>query len=254
MKRLICNNGDKFGFWTVVDNTPLIKSGHSYVRVRCKCGKEEMKCLSDLFNKRANGCRNCMARLRGNNLNIGDKFKSWTIINGPEIKNNSQLWECKCKCGKTRWFQAAELLNPNKSFECRICATKSRIKTLVENKGAINDLYIGKYNKLKKSAEYRNIEFNVSMEYLWNLFIKQKQICMITGDYIDNIKNASLDRIDSSKGYIEDNVQWVTKQANISKHVMTMEQLYEFCKKVLIHANQQPSQPLTKLEGSETNS
>ena len=28
---------------------------------------------------------------------------------------------------------------------------------------------------------------------------------------------------------------------------------YEFCRKVLNHANQQPSQPLTKLEGSETN-
>lgn len=34
---------------------------------------------------------------------------------------------------------------------------------------------------------------------------------------------------------------------------MTMEQLYEFCRKVLNHANQQPNQPLKKLEGSETN-
>lgn len=34
---------------------------------------------------------------------------------------------------------------------------------------------------------------------------------------------------------------------------MTMEQLYEFCRKVINYANQQPSQPLTKLEGSETN-
>ena len=55
------------------------------------------------------------------------------------------------------------------------------------------------------------------------------------------------------KGYIEGNVQWVTYQSNLSKHVMTMEQLYEFCRKVLDHANQQPSQPLTKLKGSETN-
>lgn len=34
---------------------------------------------------------------------------------------------------------------------------------------------------------------------------------------------------------------------------MTMEELYDFCKKVLNHANQQPSQGLTTLEGSETN-
>ena len=91
------------------------------------------------------------------------------------------------------------------------------------------------------------------LKYLWNLFQEQKQICAITGDYIPNIEEASLDRIDSSKGYIEGNVQWVTYQANLSKHVMTMEQLYEFCRKVLNHANQQPSQRLTTLEGSETN-
>lgn len=34
---------------------------------------------------------------------------------------------------------------------------------------------------------------------------------------------------------------------------MTMEELYNFCRKVLNHANQQPSQGLTTLEGSETN-
>ena len=32
-----------------------------------------------------------------------------------------------------------------------------------------------------------------------------------------------------------------------------MEQLYDVCRKVLNHANQQPSTPLTKCEGSETN-
>ena len=78
-------------------------------------------------------------------------------------------------------------------------------------------------------------------------------MCAITGDSIPDIKVASLDRIDSNLPYTEGNVQWVSKQANLSKHIMSMQELYEFCKKVLNHANQQPSQPLTKLEGSETN-
>lgn len=34
---------------------------------------------------------------------------------------------------------------------------------------------------------------------------------------------------------------------------MSMNELYEFCNKVLNYANQQPSTPLTKCEGSETN-
>lgn len=60
--------------------------------------------------------------------------------------------------------------------------------------------------------------------------------------------------IDSTKGYIEGNVQWVTTQANRCKHILSMSELYEFAQKVLNHANQQPSTPLTKCEGSETNS
>lgn len=61
-----------------------------------------------------------------------------------------------------------------------------------------------------------------------------------------------MDRINSDIGYTEGNVQWTTYRANVSKHTMTMSELYEFCKKVLNHANQQPSAPLTKCEGSET--
>ena len=60
-------------------------------------------------------------------------------------------------------------------------------------------------------------------------------------------------RIDSSKGYIRGNLQWVTKRVNWMKGDMLTEELFEMCNKILNHANQQPSQPLTKLEGSETN-
>ena len=41
---------------------------------------------------------------------------------------------------------------------------------------------------------------------------------------------------------------------NSMKGDMSTEELFEMCNKILNHANQQPSQPLTKLEGSETNS
>ena len=61
---------------------------------------------------------------------------------------------------------------------------------------------------------------------------------------LDDINKSSLDRIDSNKPYIEGNVQWVTVQANRSKHTLSMQELYEFCQKVLNHANQQPSQEI----------
>jgi hypothetical protein len=44
--------------------------------------------------------------------------------------------------------------------------------------------------------------------------------------------NASLDRIDSSLGYIITNVQWIDKEVNYAKQEMTNEQFIKMCKKV----------------------
>ena len=255
MKKSTCKLGDQFGDWSIIDETTFTKGGHTYVKAQCKCGKIEDKCLSDLRNGRSKSCRSCAAQSRSRQIKIGDKYKHWTVINGPQTtEHQCVVWECQCDCGNTRWIQGNELTNPNKCFQCAKCAAKERGAVQAERNGKVGELTLTRYTKLQRSAETRNISFNVSMEYLWNLFEYQNHTCAITGDYIPSITEASLDRIDSNGNYEEGNVQWVTYQANVSKHTMSMNELYEFCKKVLNHANQQPSQPLTKLEGSETNS
>lgn len=255
MKKSTCKLGDQFGDWSIIDETTFTKGGHTYVKAQCKCGKIEDKCLSDLRNGRSKSCRSCAAQSRSRQIKIGDKYKHWTVINGPQTtEHQCVVWECQCDCGNTRWIQGNELTNPNKCFQCAKCAAKERGAIQAERNGKVGELTLTRYTKLQRSAETRNISFNISMEYLWNLFEYQNHTCAITGDYIPSITEASLDRINSNGNYEEGNVQWVTYQANVSKHTMSMNELYEFCKKVLNHANQQPSQPLTKLEGSETNS
>lgn len=231
MKKLTCKIGDKFGEWEVVDS-PFSKNGHTYVKVQCSCGRMSELCLSDLIHNRAHSCKHCSAQRRGHikELHLGDKIKSWTIIAGPRVYNNTVQFKVKCSCGSERWIQPNELLNPNKCFSCQKCAHKFP-----------NKLFPTQFNRLKKSAKIRNIEFSVTISYLAALWESQCHKCAITGDTISSIKRASLDRIDSSIGYIEGNVQWTTSRANISKHTMTMNELYDFCRKVLNHANQQPS-------------
>lgn len=255
MKRFTCEIGDTFGYWKIIDNTPVIKNGHTYVLVQCKCGKQELKCLSDLRNGKATGCRSCKARERSRSIKIGDKYKHWTVIDGPiTSKYQSIMWKVKCDCGTERWMQGNELTDPNSSFQCQQCAQKERgTKDKIKNGGTYN-FSINRLHRLQRSAKNRGYEFTLDIPYLCSLYESQKHICAITGDVIESIDDASLDRIDSSKGYVKGNVQWVTKQANLSKHVMTMPELINFCKKVLNHVNQQPSLGLTTQEGSETNS
>ena len=254
MRKLDIKVGDKFGDWTVINTDVPSRNKARYIQCQCKCGAIKEINSSALRHGRSSSCKSCSRRKGTIKLEINSRYKHWTVIEGPVYKNSAAYYKVKCDCGAEVYKSPKEILCKNSNFQCEKCAQKERaLQTTLAN-GRIGDLTLTEHTRLRRSAEKRGYVFEVSIEYLWNLFQEQKQICAITGDYIPNIKEASLDRIDSSKGYIPGNVQWVTQQANLSKHVMTMEQLYKFCRKVLNHANQQPSTPLTKCEGSETNS
>ena len=81
------------------------------------------------------------------------------------------------------------------------------------------------------------------MEYAWDIFIQQKGKCALTGLNITfaetarqrKFATASLDRIDSSKGYIKDNVQWIHKDIQRMKMDLSEEKFLDLCQKVVKH-------------------
>lgn len=254
MIKLSCNIGDKFGEWTVLETNCGSKNGHTYVKCQCSCGVIKEINLTALVRGRTTRCRHCAARSRTHLIKLGSHIKNWTVLDGPIYKGTYSYYKVRCDCGKEQLKLTHEILAKDSNFRCPKCAQKENKRQFMVDNGKVGDLNLTIYTHFKNSALKRNLEFNVSIEYLWKLFLAQNKECAITGDKIVDFKRASLDRIDSSKGYIEGNVQWTTRQANISKHIMTMDELYEFCRKVLNHANQQPSMGLTTHEGSETNS
>lgn len=91
------------------------------------------------------------------------------------------------------------------------------------------------WSSLISNAQRRNIEIDIDCEYIWRLFLKQNKKCALTGwDIKINQKcsrnTASLDRIDSSKGYIEGNVQWLHKIVNKNKMDSKEIDFYKLCK------------------------
>lgn len=46
------------------------------------------------------------------------------------------------------------------------------------------------------------------------------------------LQTASLDRIDSSKGYVKNNVQWVHKTINIMKQAQSNEEFIKLCRDI----------------------
>ena len=81
------------------------------------------------------------------------------------------------------------------------------------------------------------ISNDLTKEFLYSLYLKQNKKCTITGRDIFLAKNikeykkntASLDRIDSKKGYNKKNVQWVHKNINIMKWDFDIKYFIELC-------------------------
>lgn len=97
------------------------------------------------------------------------------------------------------------------------------------------------WNSMKRGAKYRNLIFDITMDDVWDLFIKQKEKCALTGKYIEfnRIKHkntASVDRIDSKKGYLKDNIQIVHKKINRFKMAFSEEELLEMCKDIVLNS------------------
>lgn len=81
--------------------------------------------------------------------------------------------------------------------------------------------------------------FNISYEYLLDLYFKQKGLCKLSGESLelsgDRLRSnmISLDRIDNALGYIEGNVQWVGVKYNMMKLNFSQEEFLDICKKVV---------------------
>lgn len=142
---------------------------------------------------------------------------------------------CKCECGTTRRVNASKLIR-GVVKGCQKC----------KNKGINNAKWAG-YEEIsgthlydiKSSCRRRSgnkAVYNISNEYIWKLFLKQDRKCALSGLFIEFAKStyirgtASLDRIDSSKGYIEGNVQWVHKDVNRIKSDISEDYFVELCK------------------------
>lgn len=167
----------------------------------------------------------------------GKKFGKLTCLNQGDFCGNHRTWICKCDCGNTHKTLATNLLS-NKIKSCG-CIGSSFGKNNINWKGyeEISGQY---WNSIKTNAKKRKIECLISIEYAWKLFLKQEKKCAISGielNFSENKKEksratSSLDRINSAKGYVEGNVQWVHKDVNKMKMNFNQEYFVNMCKKI----------------------
>jgi Probable Zinc-ribbon domain len=92
----------------------------------------------------------------------------------------------------------------------------------------------------RRNKFHTALPFEITIEYAWELFLKQNRKCALSGEpltmwgKIENklSGNASLDRIDSSKGYLIGNVQWIDKKLQHIKTKLADNEFIAICQKV----------------------
>ena len=189
------------------------------------------------FLLKKNLSRSCSETSRINEeKRIGEKIGLLTLISRSMEPTKSgereSVWTCECACGNIKKIKTTYLITergPTKSCGC------------FSKKGheEISGSYWG---SLKAGARNRKIEFDISIQDSWDLFLRQDRKCAISGLPIcfapkGQEKTASLDRIDSYLGYTIKNIQWVHKYVNFLKREVhdrdfftIVKHIYEFQK------------------------
>jgi len=142
-----------------------------------------------------------------------------------------RLWKCQCECGKNILMRTYAL-NKRGTLSCGCY----RIEKISNSYGKISGVW---YGKIKGNAQKRKLEFNVSIEFLNDLLEKQNFKCAISGLPIkiemgrtNKITTASLDRVDNTKPYTEDNVQFLHKHVNYMKWTHKQDYFIKLCHKI----------------------
>lgn len=177
-----------------------------------------------------------------NKYEVNYLFGNWKLLNSEPIKvikknlqnqKNKHTLKFKCLCMLCNTEHLVDCYNLEKGI-----STKCYKCSMIKNSGSNNSSWKGYgeigakiLSRARNGAIARNIKFNLSLEELDEKWKQQKQICALTGMYID-LKDASIDRIDSNGDYEYNNVQWIHKDVNIMKNHFQQDYFIKMCKSI----------------------
>ena len=150
---------------------------------------------------------------------VGKKFNKFLVVSREKNIKNRMYWKCLCDCGNEVTVRSDSLKSGHKkSCGCSRGKGEGPFRRVV-------------YNNLRKSAKSRNLELSLTdpdIDFLTQL------PCHYCGLPPSNVSHnykrvkrttfySGLDRVDSLKGYILDNVVPCCKQCNWAKSNLSLD-------------------------------
>lgn len=217
--------GDRFVNLTTLSYDDIKSKWHC----KCDCGETTYVSSSSLAKGIQKSCSCGLSQL---SLKNGDRFGHLMVIKWDKKRKK---WHCKCDCGNDAYASTQALRTTQKGCGCQQKGPKIEIR-LPNNEALKNALYL----HCKKSAEKRKKQFLLSKEIFYKLV---QDNCYYCGNepkstakyfnyYDNNFRYNGIDRIDSNKGYLPENVVACCKICNSAKSTLSVEDFRNWIKKV----------------------
>lgn len=237
--------GKKFGELELLKIIPLYRKKYRYYKceVKCfRCGNQSEMLLNSVINGKTGVCKSCACKSKPSGAKCGltkditgQRFGHLVAIQvDAEIKKRGVYWKFKCDCGREKSILGKRVRDGSHTS----CGCSEMRTGMLSKSWKGYEEIPGKYwHQIVNGAKERNILFSLKIEDIWQIFLRQDRKCALTNEPIqfNNPKTASLDRIDSTKGYTLDNVQWVHVNINIMKMDMNETEFIRFCQLVTNH-------------------
>ena len=159
----------------------------------------------------------------------GKTFGHLYVIGVSDVSRNGHYrYHVRCSCGVEKVVLGTHMLQGNTTH----CGCSKRKPRNWKGTGTVSATY---FSSIKRGAEggkgRKPIVFNITIEYVADLLDnKQQGRCALTGlDISIKDKTASLDRVDSSKGYEKGNLQWLHKDVNMMKRHYSQDYFKYLC-------------------------
>lgn len=164
--------GKTFNSWTVLKEVPNLKTKSVKVLCRCVCGVEEEKILGIILRGASKQCKTCFINRANPEQYLNTSFGCYTIVNILPKDGKDTKVLCRCVCGAFSTHRLTHVLTSNNQTNCKYCVA------IYKDYGRIKGT---NFNKLHKGALKRNLAFDISQEYIDNLFTLQAGKCAISG-------------------------------------------------------------------------
>lgn len=191
----------------------------------CKCGKPIAFANTQ--------CKVCYDDMRHSKV-IGERFGITTVV----ARHSPKQVLCVCDCGSKHLARLDHLKKSQKSCGCLQKRRRGR-ENHRYNQEWHSVIFGHRISIWRSQAKSRALAFNITLDYLESLWKSQEGKCFYSGRILtletNQIDSLSLERIDSTKGYIAGNVAFISKTINMMKKNYPLSIFITVCRDIANH-------------------